>query len=69
MVVFLTSSPTGSLDDSHVVHGLDKMNCFVDNLRKYWSNGAKCLMISASPDEYEGNDRMTEYFHPTGGPE
>ena len=65
MVVFLTSSPTGSLDDSHVVHGLDKMNCFVDNLKKYWSNGAKCLMISASPDEYEGNDRMTEYFADT----
>ena len=62
MVVFLTSSPTGSLDNSHVVHGLDKMNCFVDNLRKYWRDGAKCLMISASPDEHEGNDQMTAFF-------
>ena len=62
MIVFLTSSPTGSLDNSHVVHGLDKMNCFVDNLRKYWRDGAKCLMISASPDEHEGNDQMTAFF-------
>ena len=65
MVVFLTSSPTGSLDNSHVVHGLDKMNYFVDNLRKYWRDGAKCLIISASPDEYEGNDEMTAYFADT----
>lgn len=62
MIVFLTSSPSGSLDDSHIVYGLDKMNHFVDNLRKYWRDGAKCLMISASPDEYEGNDQMTAFF-------
>ena len=62
MIVFLTSSPSGSLDDSHIVYGLDKMNHFVDNLRKYWRDGAKCLMISASPEEYEGNDVMTAYF-------
>ena len=62
MIVFLTSSPSGSLDDSHIVYGLDKMNHFVDNLRKYWRDGAKCLMIAASPDEYERNDQMTAFF-------
>ena len=62
MIVFLTSSPSGSLDDSHIVYGLDKMNHFVDNLRKYWRDSAKCLMISASPDEHEGNDQMTAFF-------
>ena len=36
MILFLTSSPTGPLDGSRPVDGLDKMNHFVDNLRKYW---------------------------------
>lgn len=65
MIVFLTSSPTGSLDDSHNVNGLDEMNHFVDNLRKYWKECAKCLIITASPDEYEANDEMTEFFAET----
>lgn len=62
MIVFLTSSPTGSLDDSHPVDGLDYMNHFVDNLRYYWKECAKCLIITASPDAYEANDEMTEFF-------
>lgn len=65
MIVFLTSSPTGSLDDSHNVNGLDEMNHFVDNLRKYWKECAKCLIITASPDEYEANDEMTAFFAET----
>ena len=65
MIVFLTSSPTGSLDDSHKVNGLDEMNHFVDNLKKYWKECAKCLVITASPDEYEANDVMTEFFAET----
>lgn len=62
MIVFLTSSPSGSLDDSHKVNGLDEMNHFVDNLRKYWKECAKCLVITASPDAYEANDEMTAFF-------
>lgn len=62
MIIFLTSSPSGSLDDSHKVNGLDEMNHFVDNLRKYWKECAKCLIITASPDAYEANDEMTEFF-------
>lgn len=62
MVVFLTSSPSGPLDNSRKVDGLDTMNHFVDNLRKYWKECAKCLMITASPDEYEQNDEMTRFF-------
>ena len=65
MIVFLTSSPTGSLDDSHKVDGLDEMNHFVDNLKKYWKECAKCLIITASPDEYEANDEMTAFFADT----
>ena len=62
MITFLTSSPTGSLDQSHLVDGLDRMNHFVDNLKKYWRECAKCLMIAASPDACDQNDEMVRYF-------
>lgn len=62
MLVFLTSSPTGPLDGSRKVDGLDKKNRFVDNLRKYWKPGAKNLMITATPDAYEQNDEMISFF-------
>lgn len=62
MVVFLTSSPTGPLDGSRKVEGLDKKNRFVENLRKYWKSGAKNLMITATPDSYEQNDEMILFF-------
>ena len=62
MVVFLTSSPTGPLDGSRKVVGLDKKNRFVDNLRKYWKKDAKNLMITATPDAYEQNDEMISFF-------
>lgn len=62
MVVFLTSSPTGPLDGSRKVVGLDKKNHFVDNLRKFWKPGARNLMITATPDSYEQNDEMISFF-------
>lgn len=62
MLVFLTSSPTGPLDGSRKVIGLDKKNHFVDNLRKYWKPCAKNLMITATPDAYEQNDEMISFF-------
>lgn len=62
MLVFLTSSPTGPLDGSRKVDGLDKKNHFVDNLRKYWKPNAKNLMITATPDSYEQNDEMISFF-------
>ena len=62
MIVFLTSSPSGPLDGSRFVDGLDYMNSFVDNLKHYWKDCAKCLMITASPNDYEQNDEMTNFF-------
>ena len=62
MIVFLTSSPSGPLDHSRFVDGLDQMNHFVDNLKENWKECAKCLMITASPDAYEQNDEMTAFF-------
>lgn len=62
MILFLTSSPTGPLDGSRVVDGFDKKNQFVRNLRKYWKEDSRCLIISAFPDDDEANDEMLEFF-------
>lgn len=62
MVVFLTSSPTGPLDQSRRVDGLDTMNNFRENLARYWQGPAKCLMISAFPEDVKVNDEMREFF-------
>lgn len=61
-IVFLTSSPSGPLDGSRKVDGLDHMNHFVENLHRYWKPQARCLMIAAAPDEPEMNDEMTAFF-------
>lgn len=61
-IVFLTSSPSGPLDGSRPVDGLDHMNKFVENLQQYWPPNARCLMIAAAPDETEMNDEMTGFF-------
>lgn len=65
MIIFLTSSPTGPLDGSRKVDGLDKKNHFVDQLRKYWKELSRCCIIAASPDAYEQNDEMCDFFRET----
>lgn len=58
MTIFLTSSPTGPLDNSRPVHGVDHKNRLVENLRKYWREDARCLLISAAPADDAFNDRV-----------
>ena len=62
MLVFLTSSPSGPLDGSRKVDGLDHKNQFVENLKKYWKPDARNLMITATPFSYEQNDEMIHFF-------
>lgn len=62
MIAFLTSSPTGPLDGSRPVDGLDRKNFFVENLKRYWKTDARCLMIAASPDAFAQNEEMTAFF-------
>ena len=62
MVVFLTSSPTGPLGVPND-GWLDQKNGFVDNLKKYWKADMRGLIIASSPDRYERNDEMKEFFH------
>lgn len=58
MTVFLTSSPTGPLDNSRPVHGVDEMNSFVQQLHWRWPDNASCLMISAAPADDAFNDTV-----------
>lgn len=62
MITFLTSSPSGPLDRSRQVDGLDEKNSFAENLKKFWRPASGCLMITASPSAYEMNDEMTDFF-------
>lgn len=62
MTLFLTSSPTGPLDGSRLVNGLDVMNGFVEKLAARWQGSARCLIVAASPDEHGGNDQMAAFF-------
>jgi len=58
MILFLTSSPTGPLDNSRPVDGVDYKNNLIGNLRYYWNTPGRCLYITASPDDFEMNDRV-----------
>lgn len=56
MITFLTSSPTGPLDNSRTVDGFDDKNRLVINLRRRWKDGARCLLLPADPNDPEFND-------------
>ena len=62
MKLFLTSSPTGPLDGSRKVDGLDHKNQFVEKLKENWKVNSSCLMISAFPDNIEANNQMISFF-------
>ena len=63
MVVFLTSSPTGSLDGKYKVDTLDNKNHFLDQLKERWKPNSRVLMITAFPDQIEASEQMTSFFH------
>ena len=62
MIVFLTSSPSGPLDMPNYDKLLDAKNGFVENLRQFWKDEMRGLIIAASPDSFEGNDEMRDFF-------
>lgn len=63
MTLFLTSSPTGPLDRSRLVEGLDPKNGFIASLKRRWRVGSRCLMITAAPDEFERSDEMCAHMY------
>ena len=60
MTIFLTSSPTGPLDNSRSVYGVDEMNSFAQQLHWRWPANARCLMISAAPADDGFNDMVQQ---------
>ena len=58
MILFLTSSPTGPLDNSRKVDGIDRKNYLVENFQKYWKSQMRCLYITAMPADYTLNDEI-----------
>ena len=62
MILFLTSSPSGALNVANDDHLLDYKNDFVDNLKYYWKDHMRALMICASPFDYDSNDEMISFF-------
>ena len=62
MILFLTSSPTGPLDQSYRVEALDYKNHFVENLKHYWKDHSRCCLIAANPEAYQRNDEMCDFF-------
>lgn len=67
MVVFLTSSPTGPLDNSRAVDGIDDKNSFPENLRKCWKPEMKTLYITAMPSEPAINEEIRKGMAETFG--
>lgn len=62
MIVFLTSSPSGPLNVPNYDKLLDEKNGFVDNMKQFWKEEMKGLIVAAAPDSFEGNDEMRDFF-------
>ncbi len=62
MELFLTSSPTGPLDGSRPVEGLDGKNGFAAALAEAWRPGGRWLTVAADPAGGSGNDAMADFF-------
>lgn len=61
MVLYLTSSPTGPYrGEQSTFEGFDPQNGLLEELKKDWKRGAKCLLICADPMECARNDEMGE---------
>ncbi len=58
MILFLTSSPTGPLDNSRPVDGIDSKNYLIENFQKYWKPEMNCLYITAFPSDTAANDEI-----------
>ena len=64
MKLFLTSSPIGVYrsDEPLNYRGFNPANGMVAALKQFWTEDARCLLISAFPFEYGINDRMREDY-------
>ena len=60
MVLFMTSSPDGhTWDDPMSAVSMDAANDFINNLKKFWKDGARGLFVACNPADYAENDKMS----------
>lgn len=64
MKLFMTSSPMGAYRSTQApsFKGLNPANSMVEELKSYWREDSRCLLISAFPDEFDLNDGMRGDF-------
>ena len=64
MKLFMTSSPMGAYRSTKApsFKGLNPANGMVEELKSYWREDSRCLLISAFPDEFDLNDGMRKDF-------
>ncbi len=64
MKLFMTSSPIGIYRSETPLDykGFNPVNGLVQELRRYWRENSRCLLISAFPDEHTINDRMRKDY-------
>lgn len=64
MKLFLTSSPIGIYRSEEPLDytGFNPANGMTEELRRFWKDDARCLLISAFHDDHELNDRMREDY-------
>lgn len=61
--LYLTSSPCGNYRSGEPDYpGLNPANGLLDELYRDWPEDAKVLLVSAEPDDAEGNDGMLDFF-------
>ena len=60
----MTSSPMGAYRSTQApsFKGLNPANGMVEELKSYWREDSRCLLISAFPDEFDLNDGMRGDF-------
>ena len=60
----MTSSPMGAYRSTKApsFKGLNPANGMVEELKSYWREDSRCLLISAFPDEFDLNDGMRGDF-------
>ncbi|MDO5132172.1 MAG: Type 1 glutamine amidotransferase-like domain-containing protein [Eubacteriales bacterium] len=64
MILFLTSSPIGIYRSREPLDysGFNPTNGMVEELKCSWTDGSRCLLVSAFPDEYSVNDSMRQEY-------
>lgn len=67
MILYLTSSPTGSYRASKTpaYRGLNPENGLVEKLKEDWKEQARCLFVCSDPDAYMKNNEIRFFFEKT----